>query len=164
MYLYPYTMAGNLLDWFGIDFERIYNEQGGMQREQLKLINKYSILMDAKSNAYMTIKRLEKSKNKSNLDFAANIKNTMTGTLSSEIVQTLSKSEHADEMIIEWQPSSSKHERRTHALHYGKRMTIKQAEKLGLGVEYNCQCGMKFVSGQKHAQPLINKINRGKAA
>ncbi|EHW0652076.1 hypothetical protein K1B36_000788 [Vibrio parahaemolyticus] len=147
MYLYPYTMAENLLDWFGINFERIYNEHGGMQREQLKLINKYSILMDAKSNAYMTIKRLEKSKNKSNLDFAANIKNTMTGTLSSEIVQTLSSSEHA-----------------THALHYGKRMTIKQAEKLGLGVEYNCQCGMKITSGQSHAQQIVNKINRGKAA
>ncbi|ALR91304.1 hypothetical protein [Vibrio alginolyticus] len=164
MYLYPYTMAENLLEWFGIDFERIYNERGGMQREQLKLINKYSILMGAKSNAYMTIKRLEKSKNKSNLDFAANIQNTMTGTLSSEIVQTLAKSEHADEMIIEWQPSSSKHERRTHALHYGQRMTIKQAERLGLGVEYNCQCGMKLISGQKHAQQIVNKINRGKSA
>ncbi|HCG5597552.1 hypothetical protein ACEV74_00940 [Vibrio parahaemolyticus] len=164
MYLYPYTMAENLLDWFGINFERIYNEHGGMQREQLKLINKYSILMDAKSNVYMTIKRLEKSKNKSNLDFAANIKNTMTGTLSSEIVQTLSSSEHADEIIIEWQPSSAEEERATHALHYGKRMTIKQAEKLGLGVEYNCQCGMKITSGQSHAQQIVNKINRGKAA
>ncbi len=164
MYLYPYTMAENLLDWFGIDFERIYNERGGMQREQLKLINKYSILMGAKSNAYMTIKRLEKSKNRSNLDFAANIKNTMTGTLSGEIVQTLVKSEHADEMIIEWQPSSAEEERATHALHYGQRMTIKQAEKLGLGVEYNCQCGMKLVAGQKHAQQIVNKINRGKAA
>ncbi len=162
MYLYPHSMAENLLDWFGIDFERIYNERGGMQREQLKLINKYSILMGAKSNAYMTIKRLENSKNKSTLDFAANIQNTMTGTLSSEIVQTLSKSKNADEMIIEWQPSSAEEERATHALHYGKRMTIKQAEKLGLGVEFNCQCGMKFISGQKHAQPIINKINRGK--
>ena len=164
MYLFPYSMAENLLDWFGINFDRIYNERGGMQREQLKLINKYSVLMEAKSNAYMTIKRLENSKNRSSIDFAANIKNTMTGTLSSEITKSLAVSEYADEMIIEWQPSSAEEERATHALHYGQRMTIKQAEKLGLGVEYNCQCGMKFISGQKHAQPIINKINRGKTA
>ncbi|MDF4381978.1 hypothetical protein P3440_23120, partial [Vibrio parahaemolyticus] len=90
--------------------------------------------------------------------------NTTTGTFSSEIVQTLSISEHTDEIIIEWQPSSAEEERATHALHYGKRMTIKQAEKLGLGVEYNCQCGMKITSGQSHAQQIVNKINRGKAA
>lgn len=163
MYLYPYSMSQQLLDWFNIDFERIYNEQGGMHREQLKLINKYSILTEAKSNAYMTIKRLEKSKNKANIDFAANVKNTMVGTLSSEITKTLANSEYADEIIIEWQPSSAEEERATHALHYGQRMTIKQAEKLGLGVEYNCQCGMKFISGQQHAQPIINKIKRGKS-
>lgn len=163
MYLYPYSMSEKLLDWFNIDFDRIYNEQGGMQREQLKLINKYSILSEAKSNAYMTIKRLEKSKNKQNIDFSANVKNTMVGTLSSEITKTLATSKHADEIIIEWQPSSAEEERATHALHYGQRMTIKQAERLGLGVEYNCQCGMKFISGQKYAQPIINKINRGKS-
>ncbi|CAH1521292.1 conserved hypothetical protein [Vibrio owensii] len=164
MFLYPYTMAENLLDWFGIDFERIYNESGGMQREQLKLINKYEVLTGAKSNAYMTIKRLEKSSNKENIDFAANIQNTMTGTLSSQIVQTLASSEHADEIIIEWLPSSAEEERATHALHYGKRMTIKQAEKKGLGVEYNCQCGMKIISGQQHAQKVTKQINRGKKA
>lgn len=163
MYIYPYSMSEKLLDWFNIDFDRIYNEQGGMQREQLKLINKYSILSEAKSNAYTTIKRLEKSKNKQNIDFAANVKNTMVGTLSSEITKTLAISKHADEIIIEWQPSSAEEERATHALHYGQRMTIKQAERLGLGVEYNCQCGMKFISGQKYAQPIINKINRGKS-
>lgn len=156
-------MSEKLLDWFNIDFDRIYNEQGGMQREQLKLINKYSILSEAKSNAYMTIKRLEKSKNKQNIDFAANVKNTMVGTLSCEITKTLATSKHADEIIIEWQPSSAEEERATHALHYGQRMTIKQAERLGLGVEYNCQCGMKFINGQKYAQPIINKINRGKS-
>lgn len=155
-------MAENLLDWFNINVDRIYNERGGMQREQLKLINKYTILSGAKSNAYMTIKRLEKSKNKQNIDFAANIKNTMLGTLSSEITQTLASSPNADDIIIEWQPSSAKEERATHALHYGQRMSIKQAERLGLGVEYNCQCGMKFISGQVYAQPIINKINRGK--
>ncbi|TVO35076.1 hypothetical protein [Vibrio algivorus] len=163
MYIYPYSMSEKLLDWFNIDFDRIYNEQGGMQREQLKLINKYSILTDAKSNAYITIKRLEKSSNKANIDFAANVKNTMVGTLSSEITKTLATSEYADEIIIEWQPSSAEEERATHALHYGQRMTIKQAEKLGLGVEYNCQCGMKLISGQQYAQPIINKINRGKS-
>lgn len=164
MYLFPYSMATKLIDWLGVDFERIYNERGGMQREQLKLINKYSVLMQAKSNAYMTIKRLERSKNKANIDFAKNIKNTMNGTLSSEIVQTLASSPNADEIIIEWQPSSAEEERATHALHYGKRMTIKQAEKLGLGVEYNCQCGMKIIAGQKHVQKITTKINRGKKA
>ncbi len=164
MYIYPFSMAENLLDWYGIDFGRIYNERGGMKREQLKLINKHSVLMGAKSNAYMTIKRLEKSQNKKSLNFAANIKNTILGTLSSEIVQTLAKSEHADKIIVQWQPSSAKDERATHALHYGKKMSIKQAERLGLGVEYNCQCGMKLISGQKHAQQIVNKINRGKAA
>jgi len=162
MYLFPYTMAENLLDWFGINFERIYNEQGGMRREQLKLINKYAILTGAKSNAYKTIKRLDKSSNRANINFTANIQNTITGTLSSEIVQSLANSESAAEITIEWQPSSAEEERATHALHYGQRMTIKQAERLGLGVEYNCQCGMKIIAGQKHAQQIIQKINKGK--
>ncbi|UPR37630.1 hypothetical protein H9K57_08445 [Vibrio parahaemolyticus] len=62
MYIYPYTMAENLIEWFGIDFDDFYNDDGGIKREQLKIINRYSVLTGAKSNAYQTISRLEKSK------------------------------------------------------------------------------------------------------
>lgn len=162
MIIYPYTMAENLLEWFGIDFDDIYNERGGIRREQLKIITRYDVLMDAKSNAYQTISRLEKSANKDNIDFGKNLKNTLTGTLSSQIVTSIAKSENADKIIIEWQPSSAEEERATHALHYGKKMPITRAVKLGLGVDYNCQCGIKIVSGQKYAQPIVQRLNKGK--
>ncbi len=162
MYIYPYTMAENLIEWFGIDFDDFYNDDGGIKREQLKIINRYSVLTGAKSNAYQTISRLERSKNKDNIDFAKNIKNTITGTLSSEIIQSIANSKYADKIIIEWQPSSAEEERATHALHYGQKMTIKKAVKLGLAVEYNCQCGIKVVSGQQYVKPIVQRLNKGK--
>jgi len=160
--VFPYLIAQNLLELFGVDFQRIYNERGGMQREQLKVISKYKILTGAKSNAYKTIRRLDKSKNKQSIDFAANLKNTMAGTISNEVMDSLANSKKADEIMVKWLPSSATEHRVNHALQYGKTMSIKKARKLGLGVDYGCQCGMQIISGDKHIQNELKKINRGK--
>ncbi|MGD1455306.1 hypothetical protein [Vibrio harveyi] len=162
MYLYPYSMAENLLEWFGVDFEDLYNERGGIRREQLKIINRYSVLMGAKSNAYETISRLEKSKNKKDLDFGKNLKRTLTGTLSGQIITSIANSENADKIIVEWMPSSAEEERATHALHYGRKMPIKRAVRFGLGVDYNCQCGFKIIRGQEYVKPIVQRLNKGK--
>ncbi|UKA23376.1 hypothetical protein IHC92_20710 [Photobacterium damselae subsp. damselae] len=132
-----------------------------MRREQLKAISKYKILSGAKSNAYKTIQRLDASKNKANLDFEANLKNTMIGTLSYEIMESLGDSEHADEIEIKWLPSESAEHRINHALQYGKTMSLKRAKSLGLGVDYGCKCGMQIIKGHKHIKSFISKIEKG---
>lgn len=158
--IFPYLLAMELLEFLGIDFEAVYNERGGMRREQLKLINRYQVLTDTKANAYKTIKRLEKSANKQNIDFAANLKNTMLGTLSNQIMTDLGQSEAAEQIIIRWIPSSARRHRVIHALEYGKTMTLKQATRKGLGLDYGCQCGMQIIKGREYALKAIKKYQK----
>ena len=160
--VFPWELAIFLLNKFGINFTSIYNDRGGIQREQLKAISKYKILTGAKSNAYKTIQRLESSKNKANINFEANLKNAMIGTLSYELMNSLVESKHSDEITIKWLPSEAAEHRIMHALQYGKTMSLKRANQLGLGVDYNCQCGMQIISGHKHIKSFIDKIEKGK--
>lgn len=160
--VFPWELAIFLLNKSGIDLSAVYNDRGGMQRDQLKVISKYKILTGAKSNAYKTIQRLESSKNKANINFEANIKNTMVRTLSYELMNSLVESKGHDEVMIKWLPSEAAEHRIMHALQYGKTMSLKRARDLGLGIEPNCQCGMQIISGHKHIKSFIDKIEKGK--
>ena len=39
--IFPYGMAENYLEEIGIVFSQVINQQGGIKREQLKVLNKY---------------------------------------------------------------------------------------------------------------------------
>lgn len=159
--VFPWEIATWFLRKIGVDFSALYNERGGIKREQLRVITKYKMLTGAKCNAYKTIQRLDSSKNKDNIDFEANLKNTMIGTLSNEIMNSLVNSEKSNEIKIKWLPSESAEHRVNHALQYGKTMSLKRAKTLGLGVDPGCKCGMQIIRGHKHIKSFISKIEKG---
>ncbi|HDM8140692.1 TPA: hypothetical protein P0E12_004982 [Vibrio harveyi] len=142
----PYMMALGLLEKMGVDFEAVYNGEKGIKREQLKILSALPLARGmTKTNVRQTIKRLSLSDNKKKVNFAANVKNTMVGTVSGAIVHTIDNYDTIADIEIRWLPSEAKEEDAFHALNYGKRMTLKEAKKRGLGVRYNCQCQFEVV-------------------
>ena len=144
MEIFPHLLALQFLIKNGIKFNQVYNDKGGIKRNQLTalaLLPKFS--QSVRQNSYLTINRLELSKNKKQVDFTANIKNTMVGTVSGAICDDIYSL--PDDTLIKWLPSSAHEHDPEHALHYGQVMTLKKAKKLGLGVRYGCQCGMRIL-------------------
>lgn len=166
MVIEPYEFALDLLLWLGVDFEKIYNGRGGMKRAQLQVIGKLNAVSDAKVNAYKTIHRLYASPNKDKLDFGKNLKNTLTGTLKTALMDTFDDMPIKDKrkITIRWLPSSAHEHRAIHALNYGKTMTMDVAIKKGLGVDYGCQCAFEVISGQdiveKHVKKFKGKVQK----
>lgn len=162
----PYEFALDLLQLLGIDFDRIYNQSGGVQRAQLLLLNRLNAVSDAKVNAYKTIKRLDASPNKKVLDYGKNLKNTLTGTLKTAMMDSLDDLPLAEKrkVTIRWLPSSADEHDPLHALNYGKTMTLDVAIKKGLGVRYGCKCAFEVISGQeiikKHIDKFKGKVKR----
>lgn len=160
MVVEPYEFALDLLMWLGIDFNAIYNGRGGMHRAQLATIVKLNAVSDAQVNAYKTIKRLHASPNAKNLNFAGNLKNTLTGTLKTALMDTFDDMPIKDKraITIRWLPSSAHEHRAVHALNYGKTMTMDVAIKKGLGVDYGCQCSFEVISGEKVVEKHMKKF------
>lgn len=156
----PWALAKKLLIALGFDFNDIYNDQGGIRRHQLKMLTKVNKLTGARDNAYQTINRLEKSKNKNNIDFDANLENTIVGTVSGSIMSGIDNLPESDKknIIVKIIPSESENRRHTHQLLYGKVMPIEEARRRGIGVDYGCKCGMRVMSGGEIIEQQIKKI------
>lgn len=158
MKFYPAELASRYLALIGVNYESIYNDDNGMTRAQLSILSGARFFKDIKGNAYKTIHRLHASANRKNIDFGANLKNTLEGTVSAGIMEKLDDTLTAAEqkkIIIKWLPSSADEQDPFHALNYGKTMTLYDARKKGLGTRYGCQCGFEVVS-RTDAKQLTN--------
>ena len=156
---YPHEIAEEYLIHLGVNFDAIYNGDGGIKRAQLTALSSAPFFKkDIKANAYKTINRLSASANKKSLDFNKNLYNTLTGTVTAGIMESLEKIDDKTktETMIKWLPSSANEQDPFHALQYGKVMTLDAAIKKGLGVRYNCQCGFEIVD--KKSSEKIDKF------
>ena len=155
---YPHQISEQYLLDLGVDFENVVNDSGGILRQQLTILSSAPFFKAIiKKNAYLTIARLNKSKNLKNIDVNKNVKNTLVGTVSGALMDYIDQDatqEVKKGTIIKWLPSSANEADPFHALQYGKTMTIEAAISKGLGVRYNCQCGMRIVS-----EPTEKSIN-----
>jgi len=163
MDFYPNEVALEYLAVMGIDFEAIYNGQDGMQRAQLTALSALPFFKkDVKKNAYKTIHRLDASANKKSIDFAKNLQNTLSGTISTELMQSIetetTPKKRKDTMIV-WLPSSADEQDPFHALNYGKTMTLQAALDKGLGTRYGCKCGMRISEKDIEDENLNNLVN-----
>lgn len=159
----PSEMSEEILVESGFDFDEMINDSYGIYQAQLKFFSQFAVDLHLRKNAYKTIHRLRASENKSNLDFAANLRNTMIGTVKTALMQefeSLSDKEQR-EVIIKWLPSSAKQARDSHGLQYGKIMTLKEALRRGLGVDWGCQCGFKVISGGAIVSATISNFTKG---
>lgn len=166
---FPSQISEQYLLDLGVDFEDMANESGGLLRGQLTALSSAPFFKSIiKHNAYKTIKRLDMSANIKNIDVNKNLKNTLIGTVSGALMEYIEQEatpEVKKGTIIKWLPSSAEEADPFHALNYGKTMTIETAIKKGLGVRYNCQCGMKIISepttkGTSTVQKLIEDKTR----
>ncbi|EPW7384740.1 TPA: hypothetical protein ACMD15_003401 [Vibrio cholerae] len=156
----PHQLAFELLKYLGIDFGIVYNHQGGIRREQLRLLSRINKKTGAKTNIYKTIHRLESSKNPENIQWTKNIQNVLVGTVQASIMDRFSSIPIEDQkkIKIKWVPSAAKRPDATHAKNYGKVMTLSTAIKRGLGLRYGCQCGFIVVGGQEIAKDVLKKF------
>lgn len=162
--IYPHNEAEKALEASPVNPDDVYNDRDGITRAQLTAINALPYASDTiKKNTYLTIHRLHASANKANVDFAANVKNTMVGSISSAFMQAVDENLSENQKkttMIKWLPSSANEPDPFHALNYGKTMSLDQAIKKGLGQRYGCQCGMEILNGSKKTQEnLDNLIN-----
>ncbi len=99
--IYPHEIAGAYLAALNVDFDQVYNEKGGRTQTQLSILLAAPFLSkELAANAYKTIKRFNDStfaKAEENTqsdvnehyDFAGNIEQTLTGTVSTALVDNL---------------------------------------------------------------------------
>ncbi|CAH9011381.1 conserved hypothetical protein [Vibrio phage 236O40-1] len=163
MELDPYEIALNLLLAMGVSFDDVYNEQGGIRREQLRILALVAPGIALRANAYKTIKRLDLSKNRKNIKFGDNIKNTMVGTVQGALMDrliALPKSEQK-KIIIKWIPSSAKEHDPVHALNYGKTMSLDVALRKELGIRYGCKCSMRVLNGAAEIEKILKDFKKG---
>jgi hypothetical protein len=140
----PWELAEQYLLSLGIDWDDLYNDRGGIRREQLTIMQNAPFFSDLIiANTRQTINRLEKSANKKNINFAANVMNTMIGTVATGITETIHQ-ETPPETLIIWTASFADEIDPLHAVNYGRTMTLKTAQKKELGTRYGCKCGMAF--------------------
>ena len=143
----PYEIASAYLALINIDFEEVANGQGGIQQEQLSLLTSAAFIAPALAkNARITIKRLEKSANKKNIDMAANVENTLTGTLASAITDEIEAEFEDEDPMVRWMPSVSDEIDILHATNYAKVMKLSTALGKGLGRRYGCKCSFQFIN------------------
>jgi hypothetical protein len=161
---YPYVIATQFLNYIGLDIASIYNDRGGIQRQQLKVLNSMDSLSKIKSNAYQTIHRLEKSKNKSSLDFTKNLQNVVGGTATAGVMATLDALPHhtKKDIMIKWLPSSADEHDIVHGLNYGETMSLETALHKKLGTRYGCKCGFEVVKGNEEVSKQLGKIPQKK--
>jgi hypothetical protein len=152
----PWEMAELYLESLGINFDDIYNDRGGIHRAQLTIMQNAGLFSaEVIANTRQTIARLEKSANKKNINFTANVKNTMIGTIATGITESIHEKADPDKLII-WDPSFADEIDPLHALNYGKTMKLSTAKKKELGTRYGCKCGMTFVIND----PELNELKK----
>lgn len=171
----PWEAAEQLLLDLGVEFDQVYNEEDGITREQLSILGALSSRVGTFEDqntgkevtiidsAYKTIHRLHASANKANIDFAANVKNTLVGTVESAMMDTIDQkttSKQKQQTIIKWIPSTAKEPDPFHALNYGKTMTLQDALNKGLGIRYGCKCSMQILQSPAKVEQEINKLNK----
>ena len=154
--IYPTEVAAQYLALLGVNFDDVYNEKGGRTQTQLSILLGAPFMgKELAANSYKTIKTFNDStfaKAEENTqsdvnehyDFAANIENTLTGTISTALMADMV--EQNPDQLIKWLPSSADEQDVKHATYYGKTMTIKVAEDRGLATRYGCQCGMELIN------------------
>lgn len=171
---YPADVARNLIDETDIDEDELYNDRDGVTRAQLTLLSGASRKLGTitnpdgktttlKENVYKTIHRLHASANKKNIDFAANVKNTMYNTIQFEVMNQLEQqTTPADRKttMIKWLPSTANEQDPFHALNYGKTMSMQSALDKGLGTRYGCQCGMAILSPSGDIEKFLEKSEK----
>lgn len=144
-------------------FRKIKGENTGIPRlnkKELKKLNRLPNSEEIIDNLTKTYTRLRKSYNSGgNPDFAANIGNTIGGTITTHVIDQFSE-EEAKRIRIQWIPSSAENADPFHMRFYGKKMSLYRARHLGLGNSkyakergYGCQCGCRILSNLK----LVNK-------
>lgn len=173
----PAQVAENIIEETGVDENAVYNDRDGVTRAQLTALSAASKTIgnvtytDAdgkkksstlKENVYKTIHRLHGSANSKNIDFAANIKNTMYNTIQFEVMNQVKsqipKSELENTQIT-WLPSTANEQDPFHALQYGKTMSMQAALDKGLGTRFGCQCGMRINKASKETEETLKKAN-----
>ena len=134
------------------------NKRNGIQQAQLTVLHSIPVMgSEIAKNARTTIKRLSKSANKKNLDYSANLQNTIKGTVASGVTQVIDE-EIPDTTMIQWLPSHADEIDPQHARNYGKQMTKEQALQLGLGTRYGCKCGMKILTDVDQTKRLTKLL------
>lgn len=158
----PEQIAIEILEGAGFDFDELMNDKYGLIKGQLSIFSKFSPASNLRKNAYKTINRLKASPNKPNLNFKANVKNTLVGTIKAAMMESFNDLSDAEqgEIVIKWQPSSAEEPRSKHMLNYGKVMTMREALRRGLGQEYGCQCGFTVLSGSMLVKDTISKFKK----
>ena len=157
--IYPHAIAEAILATIGVDFDEVDNDSGGIIREQLRLLNLINALApNLIKNTRTTIKRLDATDNKGDLNIAGQLRNTILGTITSDIAKTI-YNDLPDNTMIKWLPSSADEMRPLHGLNYGKVMKLSHARVKGLGTDYGCQCGMEVIAKTKETKKLLNKLN-----
>jgi hypothetical protein len=142
----------------GIDFDNMHNDSGGLTRASLKQINKLpdnELIKDVKKNARKTIKKLEASANKKEIDFGRNVELTTTGTVQAELVNSV---DIKDDQMIEWLPSDADEADPQHARNYNKVMTWATAKRKGLSTRIGCKCGAKVIKPSSKLTKQIKEI------
>lgn len=167
MKIFPHELAAQYLAFIGVNYAKIYNDENGMTRAQLNILSGAKFFKDIKGNAYKTIHRLHASANRKNIDFGANLKNTLEGTVSAGIMEAIDNNipESEQKKIIgTWLPSSADEQDPFHALNYGKTMSLYDARKKGLGTRWGCQCGfeVKTPSGVKKMNQFTHSLLKPK--
>ena len=172
---YPYQAAEALIEESDIEPDEAYNERDGLVRAQLTAISTASAVLGTqtfttsdgktetttlKKNVYKTIHRLHASANKKNIDFAANVKNTVYNTVQFAIMEKVEAipTKQKQETVIRWTPSQAEEADPFHALNYGKTMTLDAALKKGLGTRYGCQCGMIILNAPEEVEQAIEDL------
>ncbi|AUR91077.1 hypothetical protein NVP1155O_04 [Vibrio phage 1.155.O._10N.222.55.B3] len=155
-------MAEDILIESGFDFDEMVNDSFGIYQAQLKFFSQFAVGINLRKNAYKTIHRLRASKNKKNLDFEANLRNTMIGTVKAALMEEFERvpKEQQGEIIIKWLPSSAHEADDQHGLQYGRIMTMREALRRGLGTRWGCQCGFKVISGGAIVTETINQFKK----
>lgn len=153
--LYPRDIAEEYLISLGIDFEAMANDSGGIVRAQLQILTQASKHFNAPNLAKDARKTIARISNTPNQNYAANLYNTVLGILTTSITEEYYRTANPNQMVT-WLPSDAEEQDLEHALNYGKTMTVKTAQKKGLGIRIGCKCGFSF----KKEDDTITQLNK----
>ena len=146
MKFYPHLIALEILFLLNIDTNELYEEETETFTDKAVLLfaSAGTLGLFLKKNARLTLARLKSSKNPA-IRYARNLELTLSGSLSSAIMEKVESEFDGSSVLIKWITSSAHDQDPFHSLQYGKVMTLKQAKSLGLGIRFGCQCGFEFV-------------------
>ncbi len=146
MIIHPRKLAQDWLQAAGIKISELYSPSTG-EINKIELRKIYAFNPVLAQNIIETFNRLNASDNP-NIKFNENLKTTLIGSMTTEIMKNVSDGETKSKpTLIKWMPSTAKEPDAYHSRFYGRVMTLKAAQDLGLGIRWGCKCGFQVLSG-----------------